>query len=702
MMPNMNKNIDIVRNLFTIDVQDSARQLASKSIYLKLYWSAFGSLIYKSKKEEFTDEEKSYLLSTSLYLGYPLPKLIHMVIELFGENYLHNSHKAGALSSSAYDVFLLDYSLFLVQRLFSKYDLPNDFVNWALSCKEQNCIDEVPLPLLSIVSHRSSLDLQNQFDTSTRQGRLGLLGWTLRWKIAVLGNCKLPRYLINWLQKPSILSPLSQKVGITRLHDTMYCFFNKECSNWDLSDYNDALSFSGWMLLNIPGIAGFSLPKWSIRSLKKIELAYNREDVTILMLSIWHAKKIGMEFPINNILSLTEFLSEYEHHVSSISSYWGGLIENNRNKLSHNGVNIIGWPRTEIGIGEDSKCAALSFESVDFPFVIIDAANNVPPQPRQVDSEISKWIKKEYEYDIDIIYLDSITQYRYYAFELLNKKRIDRSIIAVSPWELPHWPADLKFVFDHVDFFWAASDYIKEAFTPILKDKVSVAKPAVVVPDEFFVEPSYSSSQPFRFITIFDGLSSIHRKNPFAVITAFKKAFYRRTDVNLIIKMMNLPKESNELKYLLRSISDDQRIQIITETLPQNELWNLVSSCHCFISLHRAEGFGRNIAEAMLLGRPVICSKFSGNLDFCNEDNSYLVDGMTIPVNPEHYSNSLNQYWFEASVDHAATHMKDVFDNYSNALHKAENARNFISKNHCYQSVGKHYVNLLNDSLRKK
>lgn len=367
-------------------------------------------------------------------------------------------------------------------------------------------------------------------------------------------------------------------------------------------------------------------------------------------------------------------------------------------RLISDGVNLVGWPFAEIGIGEDIRVAAEALLKVNMEFKILDAAERLPPKTPRVDLGHSKYQSAIPEFPVDVVFLDASTQYRYYCFDAIEEKAIERTIVAVSPWELPLWPSNGKFALSNVDHFFAATKFIYDAFKPYFPEsRIHHVSPAVYIPEEFRCSVvSEKISGPLKFLTIFDGYSSIHRKNPIATIKAFQLAFPKtNSNVQLIVKMMNTPLDNEVFEELVSLVRSDQRIEVINKTLKREELFDLIKSSHCFVSLHRSEGFGRNIAESMILGRPVIVSEFSGNLDFCFEDNSFLVKGELVPVEPHMYSFSRDQVWFDASIEDAAHNMKSVYENWSLAVEKAKKGQEYMLKNYSLEAMGQRYEQAL-------
>lgn len=173
------------------------------------------------------------------------------------------------------------------------------------------------------------------------------------------------------------------------------------------------------------------------------------------------------------------------------------------------------------------------------------------------------------------------------------------------------------------------------------------------------------SEKSYLFCFSFDLNSSIHRKNPQACVDAFLAAFPAQgedggepADVGLVIKV-HPPRQPHAAWDALKALAaQDRRIHIIEVTLSRPDLLALYACCDCFVSLHRAEGFGRGIAEALLLGRQVVVTGYSGNLDFCREPQAKLVAHLLQPVLASEYAWANEQVWAACVTDHAAQCME--------------------------------------------
>jgi glycosyltransferase involved in cell wall biosynthesis len=163
----------------------------------------------------------------------------------------------------------------------------------------------------------------------------------------------------------------------------------------------------------------------------------------------------------------------------------------------------------------------------------------------------------------------------------------------------------------------------------------------------------------FVFLTIFDMLSVYQRKNPLAVIKAFSQALRGAGDWFLVLKV-NHPETAPERMRELKNAAAPYPAKILDSTLPRPDLNALINCCDCLVSLHRSEGFGLTMAEAMALGKPVIATAYSGNVDFTKPGNSFLVDYGLRRVGPDCDPYPSTASWAEPSIEHAATQMRLV------------------------------------------
>ena len=331
-------------------------------------------------------------------------------------------------------------------------------------------------------------------------------------------------------------------------------------------------------------------------------------------------------------------------------------------RLTTNGVNIFGYLRGQFGLGESARMYARALLAAGYPVALIDIDIDLPHGLR--DASLEGYIGTEAPYATNLIFVNP--DYLRQAWASIGQARLEgRYTIACWFWELEGIPDGWRWAIDAVDEIMVASTFVEEAFRrvtdkPILRVRLPISDgvDSGVSRRDFGLSPD-----EFLFLTTFDFHSSIHRKNPFAAVAAFRKAFpLGRDDVRLLVKSSNGHQYPEQLRHLLSIAVEDPRIVVRDQMLERAHMHALQRCADAYISLHRAEGFGLGLAECMAMGKPVIGTGWSGNLDFMTPGNSCLVEYTLVPVEPGEYSHADGARWADADIGHAADFMKRLVD----------------------------------------
>jgi glycosyltransferase involved in cell wall biosynthesis len=205
-------------------------------------------------------------------------------------------------------------------------------------------------------------------------------------------------------------------------------------------------------------------------------------------------------------------------------------------------------------------------------------------------------------------------------------------------------------------------------------------------------EKKYHNSKTFRFYSIFQWLE---RKCPQGLVKAFMSEFTREDDVELVLKTYVRDKGQDNKRVLEQEIDrirdemklkekDHAPIRLITDLLSDKQMTELHQKSHCFVLPHRGEGWGMPHMSAMLHGRPVIATGYSGNMDFMNEDNSFLIDYQLTPCcNVGAFAPFYNgrMWWAEPNLAELASVMRYVYQNQEPALDLGKTGREHIIEN---------------------
>lgn len=327
------------------------------------------------------------------------------------------------------------------------------------------------------------------------------------------------------------------------------------------------------------------------------------------------------------------------------------------------GLNISGYINKQFGLGEGVRSNVRAVKTTSVPFVINDF-NIVISKHIQDDVQNALETTSENPYDVNLVQIN-IDRLHSVLQETDNSYFKDKYNIAFWAWELENFPDESKVFFTLFDEIWVPSNFCAEAISkispvPVIKIMHSIEIEKTTMKRRDFNLPEDS----FIFMTMFDYYSSVARKNPLATIEAYEKSFGKNNrDVLLIIKTSLSIEFPEEKKMLLERIADNKSIIVYEEIMERDKLYSLMSCCDSFVSLHRSEGFGLTMAEAMYLGKPVIATGYSANIEFMNVNNSFLVKFDVVPTGDQYYFSTEKDFWADPNVSHASTLMKIVVEN---------------------------------------
>jgi glycosyltransferase involved in cell wall biosynthesis len=242
-----------------------------------------------------------------------------------------------------------------------------------------------------------------------------------------------------------------------------------------------------------------------------------------------------------------------------------------------------------------------------------------------------------------------------------------RRIVGYWAWELPSVPADWRAGVPFVHEAWVLSRFTGTAIEPLLPGRVRVVPPPLAIAPPV---PSGLDRAAFGLPThavvvlvSFNLASSFERKNPLGAIAAFRAAFRERPDRILVLKTSNPGDFSHDFGLLRETVGDAPNIRLETRTLPPGDSHALTAAADVVFSLHRSEGFGLIPAEAMLLGRPVVATGWSGNMDFMDADSARLVGYRLVPArDPRGVFEAPGAVWAEPDLGEAVAALRRLAD----------------------------------------
>ena len=350
--------------------------------------------------------------------------------------------------------------------------------------------------------------------------------------------------------------------------------------------------------------------------------------------------------------------------------------------------NVAGFLRGGLGLGEAARLyvAALRAAGVPVQTTVVTA-----PLPDAPDA-----VRKEAEFDdhaesvdprFNVVCVNAPELPRFYH-DVAPGFFAGKRTIGVWAWETDRVPDDWEWSFSAVDEIWAYSDYVVEVLgaasdVPVRRVPLPVVAPEITVPP-----PDLGLPDRFTFLTLFDFYSTLQRKNPEGLIAAFGRAFRPGEGPQLLVKSFNGDYKPEQLERIQKAAEGHPDIHVVDRYVTRAEKDALIQAADCYVSLHRSEGFGLPLAESMALGKPVIATGYSGNLDFMTEENSWLVrHGMT-EVGPEGENYPAEGRWAEPDVEHAAELMRAVWENDDERERRAARGREDVLRELSMERVG--------------
>lgn len=343
----------------------------------------------------------------------------------------------------------------------------------------------------------------------------------------------------------------------------------------------------------------------------------------------------------------------------------------------HDGVNILGYVKAELGVGEGARLTVAAAKAGDIPYAVVPYAGTLSRQKHP----FADYGTGSPTFPVNIIHInadmlpDAAAQHRWLLEQRYN--------IGVWAWELDEFPPEMASSADHLDEIWAISAFTARAIASVVSKPVYAYPFPVVRP----APPTLARSQlglpnSFVFLFCFDFFSVLERKNPLGLIEAFKRAFAPGEGPVLVIKSINGSSATDAYERLLARVGDRPDILILDGYLAHDHVHALMEAADCYVSLHRSEGFGLTMAESMALGKPVIATGYSGNLDFMDPRNSFLVPFELVPIPAGCGPYREGALWADPDIDAAASLLREVYDNPRLAAAVGQRAQADMERSH--------------------
>ena len=286
------------------------------------------------------------------------------------------------------------------------------------------------------------------------------------------------------------------------------------------------------------------------------------------------------------------------------------------------GIDVVGYLRSEHGVGEAGRLATEALRSAGVPVSTIVSSRTVSRQNIEIDLDC----QRHHKVKLLAVNADATAQI---ADDLGDEFLRDSYVIGQWFWELEDFPDTYGEAFHIVDEVWVATEFVADAVRRRAPAgvRVEVMPLPLVAPevDSAFSRSSLGLDDRYMFLFSFDFMSVSSRKNPLGLLDAYMSAFGEAAGAQLVIKSINGDRNLKALEEIRWAARFRRDITIIDGYLDRATAAALTASADCYVSLHRSEGLGLTMSEAMSLGVPVIATGYSGNLDFMNDDVAVLI-----------------------------------------------------------------------------
>ena len=341
------------------------------------------------------------------------------------------------------------------------------------------------------------------------------------------------------------------------------------------------------------------------------------------------------------------------------------------------GVNLVGFLQAEFGQGEVARRLDRALRHAGIAHSTIPWGD-VPHRQEHVFEHSAEVL-----HDVNLVCLNAEHLLRF-ADSAAGELLADRLTVGVWFWETSAFPAYLRPALKYVDEVWVASEFVADAIRAATSVPVRVFPLPVEPPSDTPVTRSDLglAEDRFLFSFVFDFHSTVARKNPGGLIDAYARAFGPDDGAALVVKSINGDKFRDDLRALEAAAAGRADVRVVDGFVPAAQVAAYTSLADCSVSLHRSEGFGLTLAEAMALGKPVIATGYSGNLNFMSDENSFLVRHRVTELDQDVGPYPAGSAWAEPDVAHAAELMRQVMDDPATAGERAARGRETILREH--------------------
>ena len=368
-------------------------------------------------------------------------------------------------------------------------------------------------------------------------------------------------------------------------------------------------------------------------------------------------------------------------------------------------ITLVGHPWAPIGMGEQMRSHIAALNTLHLHHRVLDifgfAARADPAHDALIgDREIRKLPGGIRIFHVNGDEIDNVRK----AITESGRRFEDGINVIVPAWELPKYPKVWASRLRDFDEIWALSRFIQGSLATAGIKSHLVGQSVEPPPEPRLPRRHFGIRESaFVLLNFFDLSSYATRKNPEAVVAlaARLRAKHPTADIQLVLKAKQGEQGAQAWAQDFIAARPEANIHIIDQPLDTVGVTSLIAACDCFVSLHRSEGFGRGLGEAMALGRLALGTNWSGNTDFLTPENGLPVNFSLKKVKKDQYPYWQNQIWAEPDLDHAEALITHAIENPVHTRQLTQTAQSQIRQSHGNRAIGLQIQTRL-DSLASK
>ena len=362
--------------------------------------------------------------------------------------------------------------------------------------------------------------------------------------------------------------------------------------------------------------------------------------------------------------------------------------------LRHDGVNLVGYLTRESSLGDVARRLLDALLRADVQVASVAHQRTKSPElaaPPATSSDVL------FATTLAVVNAD---QFATLQLDLPALVGNTERMIGYWFWELEYIPPAMRAAASMVHEVWAGSQFVVDALraaidVPVRHVPIPVPQPVVSTRERASFPPLAAAGDRFVFAVVFDHFSVTERKNPVAAIEAFKLAFAPDEGPLLVVKSMNAAQRWPQHQQVRAAAHGRNDIVLWDAHLERADHMAFIASVDALVSLHRSEGLGLHLAEAMWLGTPVIATRYSGNLDLMDDDCALLVDATMVPVQRGESVYPTSAFWAEPDVHLAASAMRRLVYDHDLVARLTEAGRARMAAQPSLAETGAHIATLL-------